>query len=326
MAQIATKKLREVTANIVLVIAIVVSMGLLTLWSMEGDSGALHTVRGVTQTVASPLQRVGSVIAMPFQAIGNAFTNASASQEDILALRQENEQLRALAIQSEEYRQENERLSQLLQMSSSYALQSTGAHVISQSPDSWNRTVTLDKGSSSGIEIGMPVMSGEGLIGQVESVTPGTCTVRLITDSSSGVAVTLQASRAEGILSGSVDGLLYLEYIPMTTPVALGEAVITSGLGGVYPKGLIVGVVTRMEGEEGDAYHTLVVQPMASSKINEEVLILTGDEAQAAQGAAVVDGKAVDGSDAATAPAEGEQPVEESYEESYDDGSYEDWE
>ncbi len=276
-----TKKRFEIGPVLVLILTVLLSFALMTVWSIEGDAGPVHTARNVVQTVISPLQRVGSIAAMPFQAIGNAFVNASASTEDLTTLEAENAELRAQLSEYEEYRLENERLTALLELSTSYNLEATGARVIALSTDSWNRTITIDKGSSDGIAIGMPVMGTSGLIGQTESVTATTATVRLITDEQGAVSVFLQNSRAEGVLTGSADGLLYVEYITTDTEVELGEAVVTSGLGGVYPSGITVGIISRISGEDSDLYRTIVVTPLASFDLNEEVIVLTGDETEA---------------------------------------------
>ncbi|MGI6221760.1 MAG: rod shape-determining protein MreC [Coriobacteriales bacterium] len=276
MPKLVSKSRRELSATVVLIIAVVVSLALLTMWGREGDSGVLHSVRTAVATISSPFQKAGSVVSTPFHAIGNGVTNAAAPTEDLLALQQENAQLKSELIQYEEYKVENERLTALLEISTQYDDESVVANVVSHSTDSWNRTITIDKGSAAGMAVGMPVMTGSGLVGQIESVSPGTSVVRLITDERSGVSVTLQKSRAEGILSGSVDGLLYMEFVPIATEVELGEGVITSGNGGVYPKGITVGVVSRIEGSPTDTYHTLVIQPLASENITGEVIVLTG--------------------------------------------------
>ncbi|MCR5846390.1 MAG: rod shape-determining protein MreC [bacterium] len=290
MTPIATKKRREVTATVVLIIAIVLSIGLMTIWSVEGTRGPLHTMRTVTNTVVAPLQKAGAFLATPFKAVGNGITNAAADDEELLALKEENEALKAQVIEYEEYKLENDRLSELLKMTSTYSLKSVGARVIAHSADSWNQTITLNKGSSDGIEPGMPVMGGKGLLGQVESCTPSTCIVRLITDEQSGVAVMLQSTRTEGVVTGSVDGLLYLKYVPVSVNVQLGDPVITSGLGGTYPKGLVVGIVSRITSNPSDVYQTLIVQPLSeSSLVTEEVLIFIGGETEATSGVDIVD-------------------------------------
>ncbi len=280
MPQLNTpQKPNRFSSTVVLIITIVISMVLLTAWSNEGDSGFVHGTRNVVATIASPFQYVGSVISYPFRAISNGFTNAGASTEDLLTLQQENEELKAQVAQDQELQQENERLTALLGISSRYNVKTTGARVISQSIDSWNRTIVIDKGSSSGLTVGMPVMNSSGIIGQVESVSANTATVRLITDEISGVSAYLQNSRAEGVVNGSVDGLLRMEFVPSTTNVTLGEAVITSGMGGVYPAGMVVGYVSRIEGASTDTYRTIIVQPAANVEANEEVVVLIGGEA-----------------------------------------------
>ena len=274
MPNLVSKSRREVSATVVLIIAVVVSLALLTMWAREGDSGVLHATRSAVATVASPFQKAGSVVATPFHAIGNGITNAAAPTEDLLTLQQENAELKSEIIQYQEYKSENERLTELLQIKEQYAEESVTARVVSHSTDSWNHTIVIDKGSSAGLAVGMPVMTASGLVGQIESVAPTTSVVRLISDESSGVSVVLQNSRAEGILTGNVDGLLRLEFIPIATEVELGEGVITSGNGGVYPRGITVGVVSRIEGSPTDTYHTLVIQPLASEDIRDEVIVI----------------------------------------------------
>lgn len=302
------RQARGLSASVVLVICIVASMALMALYSNEGDGGAVHTARGIVATVASPFQRIGAVISLPFQAVGNALTNAAAPTEDLLTLQQENERLRAQTIRFQEYQTENERLRALLDMKESYSLVSTGARVISQSADSWNRTITIDKGSADGLTVGMPVMNGDGLLGQIESVSPVSSVVRLITDDTGGVSVILQNSRAEGVLSGNVDGVLEVDFVPISTQVQLGEAVLTSGLGGVYPKGLVVGAVTRIDGGGADTYYRLVVQPLGEINVNEEVLVLTGNQPEVfytERSSDAAAGSTAEGADAGSGAGEG---------------------
>ncbi|MDR3052909.1 MAG: rod shape-determining protein MreC, partial [Coriobacteriales bacterium] len=222
--------------------------------------------------------QAGSFISIPFKAISNATNNITASSDDIDALRSQNEELREMVMQLEEYRQENDRLLKLLELSNGYSLEATGARVISRSSDSWNRVLTIDKGSAAGLLIGMPVMSANGLIGQIETVSAFSSVVRLITDEQSGVAVFLQANRVEGIVTGSVEGLLYLKYIPLDVEVVPGDVVITSGAGGVYPKGITIGEVVSADYVAADVYQTIVIKPITRVATYEEVLVLTGNQ------------------------------------------------
>ena len=114
------------------------------------------------------------------------------------------------------------------------------------------------------------------MVGQVVSCSTYTSEVRLLNDAQSGVAVMLQNSRAEGILSGSVEGVLYLQGVDESTEVKEGEAVITTGLGGGYFRGLVVGVVSKVEQRQGDATRTIVISPNSSFSNISEVLVVLG--------------------------------------------------
>lgn len=258
-----------------LVVFLIVAVIGMSLYAAESEGGPIHTIRKGVGLVTVPLERAGSAIGIPFTALGNAITNASASSDDLTALQEQNAELTAQVAQLEEYRQENERLTALLELEDVYNVDGVGARVIAQSNNAYSDIITIDKGANDGIASGMPVMSAHGLIGQVDTVNQTSSTVRLLTDESSGVAVLLQSSRAEGVLSGSAEGLLYLDYIPKDVEVAVGDVVVTSGMGGVYPKGIVVGEVVDVSQEEGKSYQTIVVKSPASTENYEEVLVLT---------------------------------------------------
>jgi rod shape-determining protein MreC len=273
-------KPRRLTGGILLLILCLLSVALMTVWAREGATGPLHRVKAGVETALMPLKTAGSVIATPFTAIGEFFGNVTTDAATVAELRKQNEELLSQVIRMEEYRQENERLSGMLELRDAYMLESVGARVISTSADSWNRVVTINKGSVAGLEVGMPVMSVNGLIGQIESVSPYSSVVRLITDEESGVAAFLQSNRAEGVLSGSLDGILYLHFIAMDVSVEPGDTVITAGTGGVYPKGIPIGEVASVDNVPSDVYQTIVVKPITRVSAYEEVLVITGREAE----------------------------------------------
>ena len=221
-----------------LIVLVVVSLVLCVVGVREGESGPLHAVRGLFQAVAAPARVAGSFAASPVKGIGNVVGNLTADQGALSDLKAENESLKAQVAQLTEAQNDADTLMGLLQLRSTYNLDSTAATVISQSTDSWTSTITIDKGTTSGIAVGMPVTSSAGVIGQVSEVGPTSATVRLITDESSGVSAMVQSSRAQGQLVGSADGSVRLTLIRTDQQVSVGDMVITSGLGGVYPKGL----------------------------------------------------------------------------------------
>lgn len=258
-----------------LIVLSVISLALFILGVREGDAGLLHGVRGVFQTAATPARFVGSVVASPFSGISNVMGNLTADSQTLSDLKAENEDLKAQVARLTEYEDEANTLTDLLQLRNQYNLDSTAARVIARSTDSWSSTITIDKGTSSGIQIGMPVMTSTGVVGQVSEAGPTTATVRLITDETSGVSAKVQSSGAQGQLQGSADGSLHLNLIRTDQQVSTGDSVVTSGLGGVYPKGLPVGTVTNVTKSSGSLYYDITVEPLASVGSLEEVLVVT---------------------------------------------------
>ena len=256
------------------IILSLLSIVLLTVSARMGTEGPLEMVRGGFSTITMPFRMAGSAIAMPFQGIGNIFSNLTADQQTLSDLKAENEQLRSRNAELEETNQSTQRLQGLLDLKNTYNLQSTGARVISSSTDSFNNTIVIDKGTSSGLAVGMPVVDSGGVIGQIVDCGPTTSTVRLITDEKSGVAAMVQSSRAQGMLMGSASRQITL-LINTNQKVAVGDTVVTSGLGGVFPKGLPLGKVTSVEAAPGSLYYTIVVEPYGNVSTNEEVMVIT---------------------------------------------------
>ena len=284
-------------------VCLVVSLVLFTVSCRFGEEGPLGVVRGAFQTVTLPVRYLGATVAAPFQGLGNIVTNLTADQATLSELQAENDELRARNVELEEAAQSAERLQGLLDLRDANNLQSTAARIISGSGDSWGTTVTIDKGASSGLAVGMPVTTSNGVIGQIVECGPATSTVRLITDDNSSVSAMVQSSRAQGMLVGTVTGQLELTLIGADQSVAQGDVVVTSGLGGVFPKGLPLGEVTSVESSPGAAYLTIVVEPFAHAENYEEVLVITSLTEE--QRATADDIAAADAQDSSSAPAQG---------------------
>ena len=240
-----------------------------------GSGSPFEVVRGAFQTVTSPVRYLGSTVSAPFQGLGNIITNLTTDQQTLSDLQEENQRLQARNAELEEAEQTASRLQSLLDLQDSYSLQSTAARIISSSTDSWTSTVTIDKGSTSGLTVGMPIMASNGIIGQIIQCNPTTSVVRLVTDESSSISAMVQSSRAQGMINGSATGQVTLELIRAGQTVEVGDVVVTSGLGGVFPKGLPLGRVTSVENNPGSLYLDIVVEPFAHTENNEEVLVIT---------------------------------------------------
>lgn len=258
-----------------MIVLCVISLLLLTFYLREGDTGPIHALRGGVMTVTLPVRMLGSAVAAPFGALGNIAQNATASSETLSELKKRNEELTAQVAELSEAQETAERLEKLVGLKSTYSLESTAARIIGSTGDAWTDSAIIDKGSASGFEVGMPVCSSGGVIGQIIEVSANTSTVRLITDDQSGVSAMIQGSRAQGVLQGQADGTLRLEYVVSDAEVATGDIVITSGIGGTFPKGLPLGTVASIDRAPNAVYYTIVVRAASSAESNEEVLVIT---------------------------------------------------
>lgn len=175
----------------------------------------------------------------------------------------------------EEAALENQRLTSLLGFVQTNGLKTLGARVIGQ-PTDYSRVITIDRGSADGVTVAMPVVGAAGVVGQTIEVTAHTAQVRLITDADSGVAALIQTNRAAGIVRGSVEGVLELDFVGRDTVVKVGDLVVTSGIGGIYPKGLLIGEVTKIENLPSNLYQTIRLAPAGDFSKLEEVLVLLG--------------------------------------------------
>ena len=250
-----------------------------------GSSSPFEAVRSAFTVVTTPVRYIGATASVPFQGLGNVFANLTSDQESLSDLKAENERLQARNAELEESEQTAKRLQDLLNLKDSYSLQSTGARIISSSTDSWSSTVTINSGSASGLTVGMPVMASNGVIGQIVECGATSSTVRLLTDENSSVSAMVQSSRAQGMLKGSATGQVTLDMIASDQEVSVGDVVVTSGLGGVFPKGLPLGKVTNVEKAAGSLYLQISVEVFAGTENFEEVLVITslteGQEATA---------------------------------------------
>lgn len=140
----------------------------------------------------------------------------------------------------------------------------------------WTRTITLDKGSADGIGIDMPVLSPDGVVGRIIDTTRHTAVALLLTDPRSNIDVLVQRTRVKGVVEGNGSGGLTLKYVTEIDDVRPGDKVITAGLSGIFPKGLVIGEVTTVEKGGDNFFKYIEVEPGVDIMRLEEVLIDTG--------------------------------------------------
>lgn len=257
----------------------------MAVYAHEGEGGPLHALQGTLKAALVPAETAGIQLDAAAEGAAQANDDAAASEETLTQLRERNAELTALLAQAEELRKENKRLQGLVNIVGAYGVEGPTGRVVGRSTDAWNQTVTLDVGSSSGVEEGLTVIGSTGVVGQVISVAPGSCVVRLLTDPQSGAAALVQSSRAEGVVRGSLAGLLYLENTDAKAELSVGDVVLTSGLGGSYTRGLLIGTIVRIEGGSGDAGRQVVVAPNDTAAPLEELTVVLSAKAALADDA-----------------------------------------
>ncbi len=232
-----------------------------------------------------PLSAVLMWILRPLQIASQGTANwVKGFQEnyDTLAgFRSENERLRK-RIQSLEIEKQrlleaeatNLRLKQQLDFRSHLTGAAITATIIANSASSWFQSCTIDKGSADGVLKGMAVVTPLGVVGQVVSVTARTAKVLLLTDPNSGIDVLVQRTRSRGIVSGSLENGTVLKYVKRSEDIQAGDRLITSGLDGVFPKGMMVGAVIQVRKQHLGLFQFIEVLPAVQSARVEEVLVV----------------------------------------------------
>jgi rod shape-determining protein MreC len=205
-------------------------------------------------------------------------------QENYLTLsgfKSENERLRKRIQTLEVERQRlleaeatQHKLQQLLDFRTQLPGQSVTASIIADSASSWFQGCVLDKGSADGVHKDMAVVTPLGVVGKVVSTSTRSAKVILLTDANSGIDVLIQRTRSRGIVSGSFENGLVLKYMKRSEDIQVGDRLITSGLDGVFPKGLMVGTVTKVNKQNVGLFQFVEVLPAVQPFRVEEVLVV----------------------------------------------------
>ncbi|MBU4287446.1 MAG: rod shape-determining protein MreC [Proteobacteria bacterium] len=168
----------------------------------------------------------------------------------------------------------NLRLRDLLNFRKTMTNQVIVAEVIGQDPSPWFKTIIIDKGKSDGVEKGLPVVAPEGIAGQVIDSTYNYSKVLLIIDDNSAVDALVQRTRDRGLIKGQSGGRCLFKYVLRKHDIKVGDAVISSGLDGVFPKGLRVGYVSGIVKRNSGMFQEIAVTPYIDFDKLEEVLIV----------------------------------------------------
>lgn len=166
-------------------------------------------------------------------------------------------------------------LENLLELRDRTTLKTTGAEIIAAGATPDFRTVTIDKGTREGLAPDMAVIAPAGVVGRVVVPSASAAKVQLLVDrnAAAGAVIERRESRAQGVVVGTGEGLLRMEYVSEIADIVVGDVVVTSGIDGIYPKGFVIGRVESVE-KTGTTFKTILVKPAVDFSSLEEVLVV----------------------------------------------------
>jgi rod shape-determining protein MreC len=273
----------------VLAVLVLLSLFLLTAYFGEGSNGQLHGVQRGAMEVLAPIQEGANRALKPFRDLFGWFGDTLDAKSQNKKLRSENDQLRNELITAIDDKRQLEQYKGLQEQNEQGGLKSYNpveARVIARSPSSWYQTFQINKGSSDGLRVDQPVVNSAGLVGKVKSVSNGNASVMLLTDPEFGVSAQALESGEPGSVGPAVGapGDLRFELVPNAKLVHKGEHIITAGtstssrvtdLRSLYPRGILIGTVKRIETGEGELDRVIHVQPIADLHNLDIVEVLT---------------------------------------------------
>jgi rod shape-determining protein MreC len=239
----------------------------------QGD--ALARPQGVVSEAMRPFQAAS---ARMVHSAGDLFRHyvmlANVTQENEL-LKQQVEQLNQHQARMVELELENRRLAELLDLKEALDLKVVAADVIGSDATGLARTLILSQGSHGGLEPGMGVIATGGVVGKLIASSPTASRVLLLSDHNCAIDAFDQRARARGIVSGTADGGIVMKYVERTMDIKPEDTVITSGLDGIFPRGLLIGSVSAIERKGPGLFLNVSIRPAADLRTLEQVLVIT---------------------------------------------------
>lgn len=227
---------------------------------------------------------LGTVAGPVLKGIGAAagsVTGVVDSYINLIHTKKENEQLRkkleSLQLENQkmnEYDRENKRLRVLLQFMQQNPRAYIAASVIGEDLKNWYKCIIIDKGKNHGLKQKMPVVTANGLVGQIVEVAHMHSKVMIINDTNSSVDVVVDGKSTRGILDGKSQMVLKLKYVRKADQIEVGDKLVTSGKDGIFPKGIAVGIVTQVSNRHPGIFSEIEVMPHNNYKNLNEVLIV----------------------------------------------------
>jgi len=251
-----------------------IAFALFLLSMSAGQRVSWNPLEQVLVEVMAPVQRIFQrTVALTESIWSNYFSLVHVRQENLRLERL----LNSLKMENSRYREAlhtHERLKALFQFKQSIDRPVLAAQVVGLDPTGWFRSVIIDKGERSGIAVDMPVVNASGVVGRVVSVSPNYAKVLLVIDQNSSVDCLVERSRDRGMVRGLSATTCSVDYMVKTSDVKVHDRIVTSGLGGVYPKGIPIGQVVSANESPGDLFRRVRLRPAVDFSRLEEVLVI----------------------------------------------------
>ena len=235
----------------------------------------LEPLRQVAAVVIYPLQRVAAAPASLMLRIGDFFVTHATLRDENAQLRHDQLASATRVQQAKVLESENAHLRTLLEVRQRLEGKSTLAEVLYAARDPFSRRIVIDKGTQHDVHAGYPVVDGSGVVGQVTRVYPMLSEVTLITDKGHLVPVLNLRSGLRSVLAGTgVQGALELQFAPLNADVQKGDQLVTSGIDGVYPAGLLVAEVSTVEHNPAQVFAKVLCRPLGSVGSHARVFVV----------------------------------------------------
>lgn len=257
-----------------LVILLILGMVLGTLHNRSLSSGRSFFAQDIVRTVLAPV----NMASRGLLSLGNSFMRLGRPRKSLLKenamLRKETRRLIRENSKLHEAAEENVRLRNALELKKLVSIEMLSSEVISRKESNWFDTATIDRGRNAGIKEGSAVVTYRGLVGQVVEVGPYTSQIVSLSNLNSAVSAMDQRSRCCGILQGQGSDYLILTYLPKDADVKVSDIVVSSGMGGMIPKGFVVGRIVKVVRNKTEGTTSALIKPSVRFDQIEQVFVL----------------------------------------------------
>lgn len=261
-----------------IVITIIILILLVLLTNVQNNK--LHFLENITSSVISPIQNGMTYLKNKIKGNDSFFQNIDELKAENEELKKKNSQLEESLRELEIVKTENTTLKEYLNLADKYSEYETKpAYVINRDISNYSRTIVINIGSDDGIAENMTVIASDGLVGHIVSVTKNTAKVQTIVDTSSATSCLMSTTRDSIVCKGTLEenSMLKAMYIPIEATIIEGDSIETSGLGGIYPKGIYVGKVKKVVTTKNLADRYIEVETGVDFDKLETVLVITNN-------------------------------------------------